>query len=49
MASRDSSGDKMSKRHGEKRREIPHGDRERDERRAPHDVHGHEREPDLTP
>ena len=38
--------DEVPDRHREERRQVTDGDRERDERRAPDDVHGHEGEPD---
>ncbi len=41
----DASGDEVPDRHREKRRQIANGDRERDERRAPDEVHRHEGKP----
>ena len=41
-----SAGDEVPNRHREERRQVADGDRERDERRSPDEVHGHEGEPD---
>ena len=39
-------GDQVPDRHREERRQVADRDRERDERRAPDEVHRHEGEPD---